>query len=222
MMRMLVVIEEGELANQLGNRLNSEGYVYDLVSNAEDAAYYLDIRRYDLILAQWQFAKDDGLLEMTQNHRKPSPVIVMAATDDSQIEIAALEQGADDYLRIPFNEDVLMARIKHSLQRLGIGNQFLNYAGLEIDIEQAQVRYNGNTAELAGKPLEVLCYLVQRPEQIVSKEQILDAIWEEPELVTPNVIEAAINQIRQKIDKRLGIDSIETVPRRGYRFSLPK
>jgi two-component system OmpR family response regulator len=59
-------------------------------------------------------------------------------------------------------------------------------------------------------------------DQIVSKEQLLDAIWEEPELVTPNVIEVAINQIRQKMDKPLGITTIETVRRRGYRFCFPK
>jgi len=59
-------------------------------------------------------------------------------------------------------------------------------------------------------------------DQIVSKEQLLDAIWDEPELVTPNVIEVAINQIRQKMDKPLKISTIETVRRRGYRFCYPK
>ena len=63
--------------------------------------------------------------------------------------------------------------------------------------------------------------MAKQKEQIVSKEQLLDAIWEEPELVTPNVIEVAINQIRQKIDKPLGIATIETVRRKGYRFCYP-
>ena len=72
------------------------------------------------------------------------------------------------------------------------------------------------------KPFEVLTHLARHSDQIVSKEQLLDAIWEEPELVTPNVIEVAINQIRQKMDKPLNISTIETVRRRGYRFCFPK
>ena len=64
--------------------------------------------------------------------------------------------------------------------------------------------------------------ILSSKDQIVSKEQLLDAIWEEPELVTPNVIEVAINQIRQKMDKPLNISTIETVRRRGYRFCFPK
>ena len=75
--------------------------------------------------------------------------------------------------------------------------------------------------ELKGKPFEVLTHLARHKDQIVSKEQLLDAIWEEPELVTPNVIEVAINQIRQKLDKPLGIQTIETVRRKGYRFCYP-
>ncbi|EAJ3889862.1 homeostatic response regulator transcription factor HsrA, partial [Campylobacter jejuni] len=71
-------------------------------------------------------------------------------------------------------------------------------------------------------PFEVLTHLARHSDQIVSKEQLLDAIWEEPELVTPNVIEVAINQIRQKMDKPLNISTIETVRRRGYRFCFPK
>ena len=68
----------------------------------------------------------------------------------------------------------------------------------------------------------MLTHLARHSDQIVSKEQLLDAIWEEPELVTPNVIEVAINQIRQKMDKPLNISTIETVRRRGYRFCFPK
>ena len=75
---------------------------------------------------------------------------------------------------------------------------------------------------MKGKPFEVLTHLARHRDQIVSKEQLLDAIWEEPELVTPNVIEVAINQIRQKMDKPLCISTIETVRRRGYRFCYPK
>ena len=65
-------------------------------------------------------------------------------------------------------------------------------------------------------------HLARYPNQVISKEQLLDAIWEEPELVTPNVIEVAVNQIRQKVDKVFKIDTIQTIRRRGYKFCYPK
>lgn len=93
---------------------------------------------------------------------------------------------------------------------------------LVINPDEEKITYKGQEIEVKGKPFEVLTHLARHRDQIVSKEQLLDAIWEEPELVTPNVIEVAINQIRQKMDKPLNIGTIETVRRRGYRFCYPK
>ena len=88
--------------------------------------------------------------------------------------------------------------------------------------DEEKVIYKDKETYLKGKAFEVFTHLARYPNQVISKEQLLDAIWEEPELVTPNVIEVAINQIRQKMDKPLQITTIETVRRRGYRFCFPK
>ena len=102
------------------------------------------------------------------------------------------------------------------------GSNIIEIDDLIINPEEEKIIYKEKEIELKGKPFEVLTHLARHRDQIVSKEQLLDAIWEEPELVTPNVIEVAINQIRQKMDKPLGITTIETVRRRGYRFCFPK
>ena len=127
--------------------------------------------------------------------------------------------GADDYIKKPLDFDVLLARIE---ARLRIdGSNTIKIGELTIDPDEEKIIYKGHEIELKGKPFEVLTHLARHSDQIVSKEQLLDAIWEEPELVTPNVIEVAINQIRQKMDKPLNISTIETVRRRGYRFCFP-
>ena len=135
-------------------------------------------------------------------------------------EIKALKTGADDYIKKPFDFDVLLARIECRL-RFG-GTNVITIENLAINPDEEKITYNGTEIELKGKPFEVLTHLARHRDQIVSKEQLLDAIWEEPEMVTPNVIEVAINQIRQKMDKPLQITTIETVRRRGYRFCFPK
>ena len=110
--------------------------------------------------------------------------------------LQALKSGADDYIKKPFDFDILLARIEARL-RFG-GTNIIEIDDLQINPDEEKILYNNEEIELKGKPFEVLTHLARHRDQIVSKEQLLDAIWEEPELVTPNVIEVAINQIRQK------------------------
>lgn len=146
--------------------------------------------------------------------------MIISARDDAESEVEALRAGADDSLAKPFDFNVLVARIEARL-RFG-GTNLIEIEDLVINPDEEKITYKNQEIELKGKPFEVLTHLARHRDQIVSKEQLLDAIWEEPELVTPNVIEVAINQIRQKMDKPLNIATIETVRRRGYRFCYPK
>jgi len=221
-MRILIIEDEVTLNKMLAEGLKEFGYQSDVVENIKDGEYYLDIRNYDLILTDWMLPDGSGLdLIATVKQNSPkTAVVVLSARDDKESEIEALRAGADDYIRKPFDFDVLIARIEARL-RFG-GSTVIEIEDLIINPEEEKITYQDKDIELKGKPFEVLTHLARHRDQIVSKEQLLDAIWEEPELVTPNVIEVAINQIRQKMDKPLGITTIETVRRRGYRFCFPK
>jgi len=221
-MRILIVEDETTVNKTLSEGLNEFNYQTDSAENFKDGDYYLDIRNYDLILADWMLPDGNGL-ELIQKAKTNNPktaVIILSARDDKESEIEALEAGADDYIKKPFDFDILIARIKARL-RFG-GSNVIEIDDLSINPQEEKVVYKGKEIELKGKPFEVLTHLARHRDEIVSKEQLLDAIWEEPELVTPNVIEVAINQIRQKMDKPLGIQTIETVRRRGYRFCYPQ
>ena len=221
-MRILIVEDEVTLNRTLAEGLKEFGYQSDISESLKDAQYYLDIRNYDLILVDWMLPDGSGL-ELVTQVKQDNPktiIIVLSARDDKESEIEALRAGADDYIRKPFDFDVLVARIEARL-RFG-GSSIIEIKELIINPEEEKILYKDKEIELKGKPFEVLTHLARHKDQIVSKEQLLDAIWEEPELVTPNVIEVAINQIRQKLDKPLGIQTIETVRRRGYRFCYPR
>ena len=221
-MRILIVEDEITLNKTLAEGLKEFGYQSDISESLKDAQYYLDIRNYDLILVDWMLPDGSGLELVTQvkQDNPKTVIIVLSARDDKESEIEALRAGADDYIRKPFDFDVLVARIEARL-RFG-GSSIIEIKELIINPEEEKILYKDREIELKGKPFEVLTHLARHKDQIVSKEQLLDAIWEEPELVTPNVIEVAINQIRQKLDKPLGIQTIETVRRRGYRFCYPR
>ena len=221
-MRILIIEDEVTLNKMLAEGLKEFGYQSDVVETLKDGEYYLDIRNYDLVLMDWMLP-DGNSVDIIGDIKTNTPktvVVVLSARDDNESEIEALRAGADDYIRKPFDFDVLIARIEARL-RFG-GSNIIEIEDLTINPEEEKITYKENEIELKGKPFEVLTHLARHRDQIVSKEQLLDAIWEEPELVTPNVIEVAINQIRQKMDKPLNITTIETVRRRGYRFCFPK
>ena len=221
-MRILIIEDEVTLNKMLAEGLKEFGYQSDVVETLKDGEYYLDIRNYDLVLMDWMLP-DGNSVDIIGDIKSNTPktvVVVLSARDDNESEIEALRSGADDYIRKPFDFDVLIARIEARL-RFG-GSNIIEIEDLVINPEEEKITYKDQEIELKGKPFEVLTHLARHRDQIVSKEQLLDAIWEEPELVTPNVIEVAINQIRQKMDKPLGITTIETVRRRGYRFCFPK
>ncbi|RRS30865.1 MAG: chemotaxis protein CheY [Epsilonproteobacteria bacterium (ex Lamellibrachia satsuma)] len=221
-MRVLIIEEDAGLSKTLSQLLTENNYQCDIAENLGDAKYYLDIRNYDLVLIGWGETGTNDInfiSEIKKNAHKTS-VIVLSERKDKESEIEALRAGADDFIRKPLDYDILLVRIEAKL-RFGASN-IIEIGDLIINPEEEKIIYQGNEIELKGKPFEVLTHLAMYKDQIVSKEQLLDAIWEEPELVTPNVIEVAINQIRQKMDKPLDITTIETVRRRGYRFCFPK
>ena len=220
-MRILIIEDEITLNRTLQEGLSDFGYQVDTAENYKDAEYFIDIRNYDLVLADWMLPDGDGieLCKIVKNRSNRTAVVILSARDDKDSEIEALKSGADDYIKKPFDFDILLARIEARL-RFG-GTNVIEIDDLSINPDEEKILYNGEEIELKGKPFEVLTHLARHRDQIVSKEQLLDAIWEEPELVTPNVIEVAINQIRQKMDKPLNISTIETIRRRGYRFCYP-
>lgn len=221
-MRILIVEDEVTLNKTIAEGLQEFGYQTDSSENFKDAEYYIGIRNYDLVLTDWMLQDGDGvdLINIIKHKSPRTSVVVLSVKDDKESEIKALRAGADDYIKKPFDFDILVARLEARL-RFG-GTNIIKIDELIINPDEEKITYLGRDIELKGKPFEVLTHLARHSDQIVSKEQLLDAIWEEPELVTPNVIEVAINQIRQKMDKPLNISTIETVRRRGYRFCFPK
>lgn len=221
-MRILIIEDEPTLHKTLSEILNEFGYQTDVAESIKDGEYFSGIRNYDLVITN--YILPDGLsteiIPSIKATTPRTPIIVLSAKRNKEHEISALKGGADDFIVKPIDFDVLLARIEAHLRFWG--SHAIEFGDLSINPTEERVLYKNKEIEVKGKPFEVLTHLARHRDQIVSKEQLLDAIWEEPELVTPNVIEVAINQIRQKMDKPLGITTIETVRRRGYRFCYPK
>ncbi|WP_121097197.1 response regulator-like transcription factor HsrA [Helicobacter pylori] len=218
-MRVLLIEKNSVLGGEIEKGLNVKGFMADVTESLEDGEYLMDIRNYDLVMV----SDKNALSFVSRIKEKHSSIVVLVSSDNptSEEEVHAFEQGADDYIAKPYRSiKALVARIEARLRFWG--SNVIEIEDLTISPDEEKIIYKGREVEVKGKPFEVLTHLARHRDQIVSKEQLLDAIWEEPEMVTPNVIEVAINQIRQKMDKPLGISTVETVRRRGYRFCYPK
>jgi len=219
----LLIVEKDETLNELIKRsLNEAGYKTDEAYTVKDAKYFLDIRHYNLVIVDLNFGMSE-VFKFIDYAKGLFPLIkIIVISDDISIEseIKTLKMGADDYIRKPLNFDLLIARVNVAL-RSGKESQ-IKIKDLIIVKDEEKIIYKGKESYLKGKAFEVFMHLARYPNQVISKEQLLDAIWEEPELVTPNVIEVAVNQIRQKVDKVFKIDTIKTIRRRGYKFCYPK
>ncbi|GAA7173804.1 response regulator-like transcription factor HsrA [Helicobacter pylori] len=218
-MRVLLIEKNSVLGGEIEKGLNVKGFMADVTESLEDGEYLMDIRNYDLVMV----SDKNALSFVSRIKEKHSSIVVLVSSDNptSEEEIHAFEQGADDYIAKPYRSiKALVARIETRLRFWD--SNVIEIGDLIISPDEEKIIYKGREVEVKGKPFEVLTHLARHRDQIVSKEQLLDAIWEEPEMVTPNVIEVAINQIRQKMDKPLGISTVETVRRRGYRFCYPK
>ena len=219
----LLIVEKDETLNELIKRsLNEAGYKTDEAYTIKDAKYFLDIRHYNLIIIDLNFGAGE-VFKFIDYAKNLFPLIkIIVISDDSSIEseIKTLKMGADDYIKKPLNFDLLITRVNVAL-RSGKESQ-IRIKDLIIVKDEEKIIYKGKESFLKGKAFEVFMHLARYPNQVISKEQLLDAIWEEPEMVTPNVIEVAVNQIRQKVDKVFKIDTIKTIRRRGYKFCYPK
>ena len=220
-MRILVICSQKDLLDSMSAELSKKNYQVDSAQSVKDGEYHISVRSYDIVLGGWQL-KDGGaqdIIAIVKGKYPKVPVIVLGEAE-AKHEVQAFKYGADDYIACPFNNEVLLARVQARLKLTD--SNLIEVGDLVIIPDEERITFKGKDIEVKGKPFEVLTHLARQKDQIVSKDQLLNAIWDEPELVTPNVIEVAINQIRQKMDKPLNINTIETVRRRGYRFCYPK
>ncbi len=213
-MRILSIGVDEDLTKIIATSLK---VIVDDSYDIDDSSNFLRFRNYDLILLDYdlEYNKTKKFITRISKQLKV-PLLVLSIVNDKDTEISFLKAGADDFIKEPFEADLISARVEAKLRRT-IDNR-IKIGKLTIDIGEEKTSYKDKEIEIKGKPFDILVYLAEHKNQVISKDRLLNAIWEEPEFITPNVVETSINAIRQKLDKNLGIKCIETIRRRGYKF----
>lgn len=215
-MRILVIEDDPSFSEALSKILKDSKYQINLAENLKDGIYFAKTYHFDLAIINYFPQSMPTFISQIKNLSPKTAIIILAKEYKKEFELSSLKAGASDFLTHPIDFDILLARLEVHLCFKSTHTIQINE--LSIIPSEECVTFKNQTLEIKGKSFEVLTYLAMHQNRIISKEELLDALWEEPKLVTPNVIEVAINQIRQKLDKPFQIQSIETIRKRGYRL----
>ncbi|WP_066900528.1 response regulator transcription factor [Streptobacillus notomytis] len=202
-MKILLVEDEVDLNNIIKKYLNKNGYIVDSVFDGEEALFNLNEASYDLAILDVMLPKLNGfeVLEKIRKKNNKTAVLMLTSKDQVEDKVKGLDLGADDYLSKPFDFEELMARIRAIIRRKydNLSSE-IKIHDLVLDTMKKTVIRNGVNIELTGKEYEVLEYLMQSKDRIVSREQIKDHVWDFYYEGSSNVIDVLIKNIRKKID----------------------
>jgi two-component system, OmpR family, response regulator len=220
-MRILVVEDEPKLAGLLERGLVEEGHAADLARTGEDALWMARSVEYDAIVLDLMLPGMSGI-EVCRSFRESSvwaPVLMLTARDAIADRVAGLDAGADDYLPKPFSFAELLARLR-SLARRGKPERpaVLEAGGLRLDPSTRQVWRGETEIELSAKEFALLETFMRRPDQVLSRYQLLEHAWDIAYENKSNVVDVYVRYLREKVDRPFGVESLETVRGAGYRL----
>ena len=218
-MKILLAEDEVDLNNVVTRYLKKNGYSIDSVLDGEEALDYLEYGEYDLVILDIMMPKVDGfeVIKKLRNKGNHTSILMLTARDSADDKVKGLDLGADDYIVKPFDFNELMARIRAVVRRkYGNSSNKLVIGDLILDTSEKSVTRAGKQIELTGKEYEVLEYLMQSKNRILSREQIKEHVWDFDYEGDSNIIDVLIKNIRKKIDVEAGKQIIYTKRGLGY------
>ncbi len=220
-MRVLVVDDEVRLARTIKVGLVAEGFAVDVVHDGTEALWAAREHPYDAIVLDLMLPGLNGykVCETLRAEENWTPVLMLTAKDGEWDQVEGLDTGADDYLTKPFSFPVLVARLRALVRRGAAARPTLLSAGdLTYDPAARTASRAGAPIELTAREAAMLGFLMRHPGEVVSKQQILEAVWDMAFDGDPNIVEVYVRHLRNKIDRPFGREAIQTVRGAGYRL----
>ncbi|NEA22145.1 response regulator transcription factor [Actinomadura bangladeshensis] len=221
-MRLLIVEDEKRLATSLARGLTAEGFVVEAVHDGAEGLHRALGGGYDLIILDIMLPGMNGyrVCGALRAAGDETPILMLTAKDGEYDEAEGLDTGADDYLTKPFSYVVLVARVRALLRRRTRGAAPAIVLGdLTVDPAARRVFRGDAEVELTAKEFAVLEHLAANAGQVVSKAQIMGAVWDFAYDGDPNIVEVYVSALRRKLDVPFGRRSITTVRGAGYRLA---
>lgn len=221
-MRILVVEDERALADFIAKALRADGYAVSLCHDGLSGEASALTGDYALVVLDVLLPGKDGLqvLRAIRARQPDLPVIILTARGAVEQKVEGLDLGANDYMTKPVSLEELSARVRAHLRAPGQREaSALEASDIRLDLRTRRVERGGHDVQLTAREFDLLTYLMRHPDQVLSREQILNAVWGFDFDPKTKVLEVFIGYLRRKLDAASGDgDPIETVRNVGYRL----
>lgn len=220
MMRVLVVEDEIKIARVIEQALKHDNFAVDVSHNGEEGYLMAESQSYAIIVLDRMLPGMNGLdiIKKLRQNKIMTPILLLTALGTVENKTEGLDSGADDYLVKPFSIDELSARVRALLRRPPISHHnLLQIADIKLDQRLKTVHRGDKLINLTAKEYALLEYLMRHPNQILSKDHLINNVWDFDADILPNNVEAYIKNLRRKIDKPFKKALIKTVRGFGYK-----
>lgn len=231
--KILIIEDEENIARVLQLELEFEGYLTDVAHTGTEGLIKYREGNFDLVLLDLMLPEMHGLdvLKRIRTTEQTTPVILLTAKSDLEDKVKGLDLGANDYVTKPFEFEELIARIRANLRFAQLRKEVREdkekdvhltvYHQLSIHEQTREVHYHGTLIDLTPREYDLLLFLLKHPKQVLSREQILEAVWGYDYYGDTNVVDVYIRYVRQKLDTANSAPIIHTVRGVGYVLKEP-
>jgi two-component system, OmpR family, copper resistance phosphate regulon response regulator CusR len=222
-MKILVVEDETAIADFVQRGLEAEGYAVECAGDGNEGERQALMGDPDLVVLDLMLPGRDGMsvLDSIRTEKPALPVIVLTAKDAVEDKVAGLDAGAVDYVTKPFSFDELTARIRARLRESAHGPEAttVDAAGIHVDLLSREVVLGGEAVHLSAREFDLLVFFMRHCDEVLSREQILSAVWGYDFDPGTNVVEVYVGYLRRKLAASGGPARIETLRSVGYRLT---
>lgn len=218
-MRILLAEDEKKVSQHIRNALREGGYAVDVVHRGDEALDFATDTPYDALILDIMMPGRDGLsvLRTLRERRVTTPVMLLTARGEVSERVEGLMLGADDYLAKPFAMDELVARVRALTRRhSGEGLTLLKVGNLTMNLVTREVARAGRAIELPVREFALLHFLMQTPNRVLTRTQIIEHVWDYHFDTGTNVVDVYIQRLRRKIDDHHEVKLLQTVRGVGY------
>jgi DNA-binding response OmpR family regulator len=219
-MRVLVIEDERKIAQLIKRGLTQESFAVDICQTGDEALEIMETESYDAIILDRMLPGNYEGIELCKTLRARNvmlPILLLTAKDTTRDKIDGLNSGADDYLVKPFDFDELVARIRALTRRPTQAHAvILRYDELELHTATRRAYRASMPITLTAKEFALLEYFMRHPGQVLSKQAIIQNVWNYDAIVVSNNVEVYIRMLRSKIDRAFAYPLIHTAKGMGY------
>lgn len=220
-MKILIVEDDIKIRQELKTLLEHHQYEITLIEDfTKDIIEEINKTEKDLILLDINLPNQNGFDICKKVKEKESvPIIFVTSCTGEESELKSIISGGDDFITKPYNKDILLEKIKRTIKKQDpVQYKEIKLDNVTLDLHLSLVKYQDNEVELTRNEFRILYYFFINPKKIITKEELLDYLWNEKYYLDDNILTVNINRLRKKLEE-IGLqDFIQTIRGKGYKL----